>query len=94
MYNLHNLFEKIKNKVNTQNAGRGQLKCHATDPDGRPVQLEYTQLDKHIYSIRIIESDGAATNSSDQPSSYLNLYLEYQNAAPPTVVPNWNHHHL
>ena len=78
--------------MNTQNAGRGQLKCHATDPDGRPVQLEYIQLDKHIYSIRIIESDGgigaSATNSSDQPPSFLNLYLEYQNAAPPTVVPN------
>lgn len=79
--------------VNTQNAGRGQLKCHATDPDGQPVQLEYTQLDKHIYSVKIIDSGANNPTNTTTSSSgavrnirrtlldrgYLNLYLEYQN---------------
>jgi len=57
--------------VNSENAGDGDLKCYATYSNGNVAQVDVTQLDDFIYSIKI-----DVQNNKDQ---FLNLYLEYVN---------------
>ena len=55
-------------QVNTQNAGIGELKCHASHVDGEPAMVEHHQLDKYVYMIRIFTHRKAL--------GFLNLFLE------------------
>jgi hypothetical protein len=64
------LIQISKKKVNTQNAGVGELKSYASTQDGLAAFVEQYQLDKFIYSLKIYAHQDRASS--------LNLFLEYQ----------------